>query len=336
MTIDLTGGMSPAIDEMRVEPPPSPTFREGAAMFVWDDAGRFGIPRAMVEAVGATWEAARVVLLYVGQPGGRLLRCRQEAPAHPVTDRAGRPRVLGGGPMRFECLDPFTRWRLTFEGTAGDVTAQGEPLAGGGAPVTLSVEAQMTAPPWVQGSRDPEGYFNPGEHRFEQHFDARGALAVDGVETPFTGGGLRIHRTGGVRGTGEDFYGHVWQTARFPSGRAFGFMHYHPRPDGSQRYREGWVLDRDGIVPARPVATPWLTRVQQEGEDVSLTLRTPGGDARIEAETFVSWFRPAQVRPDRPTTFPTLQSGIAKYRWDGEEAYGMIERSMVGDGGAGA
>ena len=26
-------------------------------------------------------------------------------------------------------------------------------------------------------------------------------------------------------------------------------------------------------------------------------------------------------------TFPTLQQGIARYRWDDEEAYGMIERS---------
>ncbi|HET6952975.1 MAG TPA: hypothetical protein VFI47_21505 [Acidimicrobiales bacterium] len=330
MTIDLTGGIELSVDEMRLDPPPSPTFREGAAMFVWDDAGRFAVPRAMVEAVGATWDSARGVLLYVGEPGGRLLACRQEAPPHPVLDGRGRPRVLGGGPMRFECLEPFARWRLTFDGTAQEVDARdGAAAAGSEVPVGLAVEARMTAPPWVQGSRDPEGHFNPGEHRFEQHFRATGTLAIDGTETAFTGGGLRIHRTGGSRGTGEDFYGHVWQTARFPSGRAFGFMHYHPRPDGTERYREGWVLDRGGIVPARPAEVAWMTGVQPDGEDVSLTLRAPSGDVRIEAETVVSWYRPEKPQPGRATTFPTLHSGIARYRWDGEEAFGMIERSAV-------
>ena len=40
---------------------------------------------------------------------------------------------------------------------------------------------------------------------------------------------------------------------------------------------------------------------------------------------------PASFRPPRPTaagvTFPLLHSGIARYRWGDEEAYGIIERS---------
>jgi hypothetical protein len=298
-------------------------------MFVWDDAGRFTVPRAMCEAVGDSWDTARVVMCYVGLPNGRLLKCREDAPPHATLDRDGRPRVLGGGPLRFECLEPFVHWRLTFDGTTGEVSAHDEPIANDRVAVTLAVDAQMTLPPWLIGSRDPEGHFNPGEHRFEQHFRAIGTVVIDGVETSFTGGGLRIHRTGGTRGTGEDFYGHVWQTARFPSGRAFGYMHYHPRPDGSPRFREGWVLDDGEIRPAQAIATPWMTDLQQTGEDVSCTLRTRQGDVHVEAETFMSWFRPEQARPERATTFPTLQSGIAKYCWGGEEAFGMIERSVI-------
>jgi hypothetical protein len=329
MTIDVTGGIEPAVDEMRTEPPRSPTFREGVAMFVWDDAGRFGIPRAMAEAVGATWKTSRVGMLYLAQPDGRLLKYREDAPPVSVFDHHGRPRVLGGGSMRFECVEPFVRWRLTFDGTAGEISPQDEPIPDDRVPVALTVDARMTAPPWVQGTHEPVGFFNRGEHRFEQLFDASGTLVLDGFETPFRGGGLRVHRTGGTRGTGEDFYGHVWQSARFPSGRAFGFMHYHPRPDGSERYCEGWLLDGREIMPAQVVERRWMTRMRQAGEDVSLTLRTRRGDVHIEAETYMSWFRPERARTESAASFPALQSGIVKYRWAGEEAFGMIERSQI-------
>jgi hypothetical protein len=329
MTIDLSGGLVPSVDEMQTEAPSSPAFREGAAMFVWDDAGRFTVPRVMCEAVGANWDRSRIVMCYVGFPDGRLLKCREDAVPHPTYDLGGRPRVLGGGPLRFECLEPFVHWRMTFDGTACDVTAHDEPLSTERVPVTLAVDARMMLPPWPIGSREPEGSFTPGEQRIEQHFRAIGTLVVDGDETPFTGGGLRIHRTGGARGTGEDFYGHVWQTARFPSGRAFGYMHYFPRPDGSPRFSEGWVFDGDALLPARAITTPWMTDLQPRGEDVSCVLRSRRGEVHVEAETFVSWFRPEQPRPERATTFPTLQSGIATYRWDDEAAFGMIERSVI-------
>ena len=50
----------------------------------------------------------------------------------------------------------------------------------------------------------------------------------------------------------------------------------------------------------------------------------------ITAETWLSAFFPLRrVRED--VTFPPLQQGIARYRWDGEEAFGMIERSAYLD-----
>jgi hypothetical protein len=69
-----------------------------------------------------------------------------------------------------------------------------------------------------------------------------------------------------------------------------------------------------------------MRTVQPSGEDVSFTLRTGDGDIAITGETYVSSFRPPRPTGDG-TTFPLLQSGIAWYRWDGEETFGMIERS---------
>jgi hypothetical protein len=335
-TIDLTGGMDAATDEVTAETPASPDYREGASMWVWDDRGRFAFPRIGIEAVGATWERSFGAALCMAMPGGRLLLVNEDAPPHPVTDDRGRPRVLGAGPLRFECAEPFAHWRLTFDGRVvsidvGDFLARGDHRvpAGEGAqsvPLTLHLDARAMAPPWVQGSHDPEGHFVVGEHRFEQLCAVTGTVTADGETTLFTGGALRVHRKGGKRGDYGDWYGHAWQSAYFPSGRAFGFIHYRPRPDGSVKYREGWILDGAGIVPARVVETPWMSDVQPAGEDVSFTLRARGAEIRIAGETFVSSFRPPRPIGDG-TSFPLLQSAIARYRWGDEDAYGMIERS---------
>lgn len=337
-TIDLTGGMDATTDEVTAGTPTSPAYREGASMWVWDDRGRFGFPRIGIEAVGASWQTSFGAALCMAMPGGRLLLVNDDAPPHPVTDERGRPRVLGAGPLRFECAEPFARWRLTFDGRAAsidvrDFLARGDhrvPKVKGAAsvPLTLELDARMVAPPWVQGTRDPEGHFVAGEHRFEQLAAVAGTVTADGQTTSFTGGALRVHRKGGQRGDYGDWYGHDWQSAYFPSGRAFGFIHYHPRPDGSVKYREGWVLDGGEILPARVTDTPWMRDIQPAGEDVSFTLSTPKGDVRVAGETFVSSFRPP--RPvGNGTTFPILQSAIARYRWGDEETYGMIERSAV-------
>ena len=180
---------------------------------------------------------------------------------HTPAGHEGRPRVLGAGPLRLACLDPLSRWRVTFEGDALAIDVDDFLAAGTPRPVpsdrtervtlTLEVDARMVTPPWVQGTYDPEGDWVSGEQRLEQLCAVTGSVTVDGTETAFSGGGLRIHRKGGNRSDYGDFYGHTWPSASFPSGRAFGFIHYRPRPDGSVKYREGWLLDDGEILAAR-------------------------------------------------------------------------------------
>lgn len=334
--MDLTGALDLATDEVTASAPSSPTYREGASIWLWDDAGRFAFPRVGVEAVGRDWETAFNVALCMGMPGGRLLLVNRPELPLPVRDSHGRPRVLGAGPLRFECLEPLAHWRITFNGDALAIDV--DDFLAGGTPrpvpsdrteqvaLTLEVDARMVTPPWVQGSFYPEGDWASGEQRLEQLCSVTGTATVDGAATPFKGGGLRIHRKGGNRSDYGDFYGHNWQSAAFPSGRAFGFIHYRPRPDGSVKYREGWLLDAGEIVPARVEETPWMTDTRSSGEDVSFVLHTKKGAVRIAGETFVSSLRPPRPIGDG-TSFPLLHSGIARYRWDDEVAFGMIERS---------
>jgi hypothetical protein len=197
-------------------------------------------------------------------------------------------------------------------------------------PLRMEIETRMAAPPWIQGSLDPDGHFVVGERRFEQLFTADGTVEIDGTSMSFRGGGLRIHRKGGARSDYSDWYGHCWQSAVFPSGRAFGFIHYTPRPDGSVKYHEGWVLDGGEVLAAKVVDTPWKRGWDASGEDVSFTMRTRRGNVAIAAETQLSTFNPT-IPMGGTVAFPPVQQGIARYGWDGEQAYGMIERSIRAD-----
>ena len=134
--------------------------------------------------------------------------------------------------------------------------------------------------------------------------------------------------------------GHCWQSALFPSGRAFGYIAYPPRPDGQPTFNEGYLFAGDGeLIPARVVEAPWLTKLQPRGEDVSVVLQTADGTVRIEGETVVSTHditEPSDIPADQLAklanwTFPALQQAGVRYRRDDEEAYGMLERSSPMD-----
>lgn len=334
----LSGELSPDVDEITGAPPEQPDFLEGANMWIWDDAGRVGLPRIAVDAAGARWNQSYGVSLNMTLPQGRVLTVRGSGPAHPVHDDAGRPRVLGAGPLALTCVEPFARWRLTFDGSAAETTIERQiadrhtshgdlPTENTGVPLRIEIDTQMVVPPWVPGNYEAEGHVLGSEHRIEQMFTAQGLVAVDGETIPLRGAGVRIHRKGTViRSDYSDWMGHVWMSALFPSGRAFGINNFHPHPDGRLRYHEGWLLDDGEIVPAKFVAAPWLTQWLPNGDDVSFTLRTPRGDVHINGETHTTTVNAIHPIPGRPT-FPPTQQGIVNFRWDGEQAYGMIERS---------
>jgi hypothetical protein len=334
--MDLSGGMDADVDEVAAEPP-RPDFMEGVNVWLWDEEGRIGLPRVAVDAMGSGWDEAHMISVNAALPGGRVLVVRSFAPPQPAADAQGRPRVRGAGPLRFECLEPFRLWRVTFDGLAGETTTDNQIANRFGGPnaipeptvpLAFDIEFEMTVPPWVNGTYEPEGATLTTEHRLEQLCSAAGEVALDGTTIPLRGGGLRIRRKGTMqRSDYSDWMGHVWMSTQFPSGRAFGIDNFAPRPDGSVRYHEGWLYDDGEIRLAKFVEAPWKNKWVASGEDVSFSLRTNGGDVRIAAETFVTTVNPIAQPPTGRAAFPSTQQGIVRYSWDGEEAYGMIERS---------
>jgi hypothetical protein len=235
---------------------------------------------------------------------------------------------------------------MTYDGKAVQTSAA-ELVAGrtDGPLVDLSVQvaAMMAVPPWIQGAlqqdaaerikNSVEGDLMGGP-RYEQLFRASGLVTIGGETHDFTGSGLRIRRQG-VRRLAS-FWGHAWQSALFPSGKAFGYIAYPPRPDGQPTFNEGYIFTGDGdLIPARTVQAPWLTRLRALGEDVSVVLKTAEGTVHIEGETVLSThdihhndntFSVREMKKENPN-FPALQQAGVRYRWEGEETYGMLERS---------
>ncbi len=168
-----------------------------------------------------------------------------------------------------------------------------------------------------------------GGPRYEQLSRATGTVRIGDEAHPFDGGALRVRRQG-IRRLGT-FRGHAWQSAVFPSGRAFGYITYPSREDGLATYNEGYLFEGDGgLVPAWVVDAPWLRQLQPAGEDVSVVLETAEGRTRIEARSVMSNFMVMGGVGSNPD-FPVLQQAITHYTWDGESAHGMMERSMPGN-----
>jgi hypothetical protein len=340
MTIDLTGGLRPEQDYAFGAPPDNPEMRQGMSLWISNDDPDpgFGFPRLGLEAVSSEWDTPGFSF-QAGWPDGRVLVFGGSGEPRAREGRAGYSSVFGAGPFEMRCIEPFRHWTADYRGNAVDTTVQdqvdGTVDRSRIVEVTLHLEAQMAVPPWIQGTMGEaarqalrgdtvEAQFMGG-FRFEQLFRGVGTFRVGTEpEQTFSCTGLRIFRQG-VRDT-TGFWGHCWQSALFPSGRAFGYIAYPPRGGGPPTYAECYLFEGDGeLVPATLVDAPWMTTFVPHGGAVPCVLESDLGTTKIEGETFLGVMH--RHIPD----FPPLHQGGVKYTWDGEDAYGMIERSYPSD-----
>ena len=332
MEIDLTGGMDPSRDHFLGRQPEDSDFRESASFWISDDSGLLGLPRIGIEAVASEWDK-RGFQLNLGFADGRALIVRDVGEGRSPVDSDGICRTFAAGPLVFRHLEPFKTLSVAYEGSALDTTfdamVSGEP-GDRRSSIHVDVELACALPPWISGTLTEEAseLFNQGfagafvSPRYEQLCTARGTVEVGDETWMFTGTALRVHRQG--RRDVSGFWGHCWPSALFPSGRGFGALAFPERSDGPT-FNEGFVFVDGHMLPVTLVDAPWIRRLQGRGEDVSLTLRTAGGrDIRIQGETLFT-----NTIPGGSNEFaPALQQAGVRYRWDGEESYGMLERSM--------
>jgi hypothetical protein len=345
-----TGGLEPEADYMFPTRPEDPEMRESASIWLFEETGAFGFPRIGLEAQGAVWETHRYDCNFAFADG-RVLRESTRAPSLSPFGSDGRASVLGAQGLQFRCIEPFRKWAVSYDGAPydGSVTEQirsefdvyadanrNRGLEGRSRPaLSFDVELTMVTPAWVQdyrpgklaGMSEPEkidaGLMGFG-YRIEHLFRGEGVLRLDGETRAFKAVGSRIHRQS-VRPMGE-FRGHCWQSAVFPDGRAFGYIAYPPRADGST-YNNAYIYQDGEMHRARATKIPFLRNIMPSGDDVSLELESDLGVTRIEGSTTLSTFHIGNPGVNNLTN----QQGGVRYTWDGLTSYGMIERSSPAD-----
>jgi prepilin-type processing-associated H-X9-DG protein len=345
-----TGGLDLDLDYMFPTKPEDPEMRESASIWLFEENGKFALPRVGLEAQGVVWDNHRFDA-NVAFADGRVLRESVRAPTLSPIGPDGKASVLGAGGLKFRCIEPFHKWAVSYDGQAYDGTVQEQirsafaVYADGSrdkglegrrrAQVSFDVELTMVTPAWVQDYRTEKlagmseqeridaGLMGYG-YRIEHLFRGEGVLTVDGQTQSFKALGSRIHRQS-VRPMGE-FRGHCWQSAVFPDGRAFGYIAYPPRVDGST-YNEGYVYQNGKMYPARATRIPFLRNITPQGDDVSLELESELGVARIEGATTLATFH---IGNPGVNSMNNQQGGV-RYTWDGMTTYGMIERSSPAD-----
>jgi hypothetical protein len=342
-SVDWAGGLEPGLDAaMLPGKPDDPEMRESASVWVFEENGEFAFPRVGIEAVGGVWENHR----YDGNfafRDGRVLRVSKRGPTLPSDSG-----VLGAGGLAFECIEPFRKWRVRFDDEVYDSSIE-EQIAGrfrvfaDAEPdpallrtrLKFDVELEMAAPGWTQDLR-PEKLASMTEAeridaglmgfgwRVEQVWRGEGELTIDGQSRAFRAVGNRIHRQS-VRPMGA-FRGHCWQAAVLPDGRAFGYCAYPPRDDGST-YNEGYIWQDGRMYQARATKIPFLRNIMPNGDDVSLELESELGTTRIAGVSALATFHIGNPGVNGMNN----NQGGALYTWDGQSAYGMIERSSPAD-----
>jgi hypothetical protein len=337
MTADLSGGL-PVQREYVLDDMPPPDVRDAVNIWVAEENGAFGL-RLGIEALSPDWDA-HDIWLDIAFPNGRVLTRRGSGKTGPARGPEGLPTVREAGPVRFRCVEPFRLWTASFHGQAAEISAADlirSPVVEEKVmrDVEIDLSLTMAAPPWVPGSLLPAaGSALKGEQgefmspRYEQLFRAVGRMRVGDQNWDFKANGLRIRRQGVRKFKG--FWGHCWQSAVFPSGKAFGYCAYPPKADGEPSYNEGYVFDGGGsLKPARAVQIPWMRELRTSGDHVPLVLQTAEGLISIDGTSFANTrSRGGKALTDR---FPVVQQAHARYRWEDEETCGMMERSTLAE-----
>jgi hypothetical protein len=214
--------------------------------------------------------------------------------AYHRTDPALKP---AGANLRFECLEPWRRWRLTFDGFCLKTPFQEliTSLVHDGDKIRarVSLDIEMATPIWDAHTAGQSATGQGGmaeqqwatEH-YEQLYFARGTVAWGNREIAFNGAGWRDHSRGPRSGASmSNWKGHVITGCLYPdSGRAWGLSRYWA-PDGSVTLEGGYVVEDGVLRHTRVTGIPALSDLQVSGEKLPFSLEWDGGSLDLTAIT---------------------------------------------------
>jgi hypothetical protein len=261
--------------------------------------------------------------------------------------RTAPERRPAGSNLAFSCVEPFARWRVTFDGymlvTPNAEMVEGIAREGNHQKMVIDLDVEMVTPafdlaaaaarPRAHGSWEAQGW---ADTHYQQLYRATGSVAVGADTVDFLGYGWRDHSTGRRGGAPREgvasWGGHCTTAAVYPeSGRAWSFSRYW-QPDGRISLEAGYVVDEQGVMHAAGVAEgPRLREVVLVDEKLAVAMEWDGGSLRTSIRTertlLMAMAKGMVVGVDRsgPGMVYAINHGPAE--WDGETGTVYVERS---------
>lgn len=260
--------------------------------------------------------------------------------------RTAPERRPAGSNLAFECVEPFRRWRVTFDGymlvTPNDEMLAGLAREGVHQKVNVDLDVEMLTPAFdlqaAAGSDRSDGTWESqgwADGHYQQLYRATGPVTIGASTIDFTGYGWRDHsfgsRGGGLRPGKAPWGGHCTVAAVYPaSGRAWSFSRYH-QPDGRISLQAGYVAIDGELHPASVVEGPRLREVVLDGERLPVVLEWDSGRLETtiltERTLLMAMTKAMVVGVDLsgPGMVYAINHGPAG--WDGEVGTVYVERS---------
>ncbi len=329
---DLSNGLAVEKESIVAEKPNEPFWSENLLFALYDPKSDLGfwLHLGSVPTEWGMWED-RVLVWLPGDQGVLSMW------ANYYTPQDSKP---AGANLAFRCIEPFKRWKVTFDGFAHHNTNEEMAARAPEGPrkrLVIDLDIECAIPVWDahtaahSGGKGEMTTQNWAKEHYEQLYRAKGTVRVADATYVFDGTGWRDHSRGPRGGDkGEPFGGHVIAGCLFPSGRAWIFSTYW-RPDGKITLEGACVVDKDGqFHHAQVLDPPRLTNFQLAGEQLAIRLKWAGGELSQTMETRRSiWTSlPAlalgvDMRP--PGQMYALNFGPCS--WDDEVGQVYIERS---------
>jgi hypothetical protein len=341
----LDFGLDPSTDLRSVWPPDGqPGYGENDGFWFYDEGQGIGV-HAWLGHSGAEYPQA-FERMTIFLPDGEVYVKATRGPQH--TEAAP-----SGPHMWVRCDQPFERWSLGYDGPVfatsdQELRRRPPPSDRETTPVYMEAWARMIAPAFPQGAfyENREDYKAAptypffGGFRFEQPLTADARLRIGDKWHRISGPGLRTHRKG-VRAMASKpgaptakYVGHRWMHAIFPSGRAI-FHSWFGGVDGVPIEGGEAYVRQDGIFYRAEVLNPMPMRLNGRGDTWPIEFKSALGVTRIEAEIIADSYQTmmadeffgVQWNAANPDALAMSQAFV-RYRWDGETAINMMERSI--------
>jgi hypothetical protein len=269
-------------------------------------------------------------LVTVFLPDGRLL----------VSKTYGRgPEVPGvsgpsNGTVSFRCDDPLATWTVKADAMARpttlDALAEGPLTDGEVVPVSFEYAFDAITPMWDLGAAVMSNQSWALTH-YEQAGNFAGVLRCGDQEWSLSGTGIRDHSYG-PRNFAH-FRRGSWVHAEFPSGRTFVALRMWGNDDVVAL--NAGIISEDGkLREITPIEMPTLETALGDPRTVTVRLDDGGREEVIDVEFLTAMtttlIEPNEVVHGVDRTNPAikiLNDAMVRCRWNGEEAYGLCERS---------